>query len=784
MKTHFPRLLAKSRRNGEPFNHSMLLIGHLQDVHAAALRVLDATGEDQLRALGLEPRDYLARLRRCVLLAAAVHDIGKANDHFQGMLARQRNILQNPQGLRHEWVTILMLQSLKSWLLPAVAGSETDFAIVEWAVAGHHPAINHQSPPTNCSDKAGLEITFLLGHEDGLAILNWLSELFREAKLGTMPTPQSVTRTLAEADDVFTEITKLWRRAFRAWDGAIAASDDRKLLAAVKNCLVAADIAGSALPKVPADALRVSGERWNWIAKSFANTPEPGDLEKVCAARLGRNAPREFQLQVAASEDAVTFVKAGCGTGKTLAAYMWAARHHATRPLWFCYPTTGTATEGFKDYLYEPKGELGALGARLFHSRADIDFEIILGTGPDSGDDDRDVAAKLEALAAWSTPIASCTVDTVLGVVQNNKRGLFAWPALARSAFVFDEIHSYDDRLFSALLRFLHDLPGLPALVMTASLPRAREDALRKALQSRGIDLAPIEGPKELEELPRYHKVVAANNNPLPYVEKELASGGKVLWVCNTVGRVMEAAERAIAAGFDPMLYHSRFRYVDRVERHKAVVEAFTPQRPGPALAICSQVAEMSLDLKGCTMLITDLAKVPALIQRLGRLNRQAEPGDPTRPLIVIEPDGPKPFLPYTPDELEAARKWLRKLPDRAITQRDLSEKWEHADGALPEHVDSAWLDGGPCTTVTELRDLSPGISVLLREDVDHMLASRGKDDDVGRYVIPMNQPYGVAWQNWCKHKGIPIAEPGFVRYDGKRGAEWEKERNLQPLII
>jgi CRISPR-associated endonuclease/helicase Cas3 len=475
-------------------------------------------------------------------------------------------------------------------------------------------------------------------------------------------------------------------------------------------------------------------------------------------------------------------VKAGCGTGKTLAAYMWTAKHHPTRRLYFCYPTTGTATEGFKDYLYEPAGELGKLGARLFHSRAEIDFEIILGTGPDSRDDDRDLALKLESLEAWSTPIVSCTVDTVLGIVQNNKRGLFAWPALAQSAFVFDEIHSYDDRLFGALLRFLRDLPGLPALLMTASLPRAREEALRKALYLRGIKLTPIVGPKDLEERPRYHKTTIASKDPVTLIAEELKSGGKVLWVCNTVARVLDAADRAIAAGLTPMLYHSRFRYVDRVERHNAVVESFTPEHPDAALAICSQVAEMSLDLKGCTMLVTDLAPVAALIQRFGRLNRQADDGDPTRPFIIIEPDGSKPYLPYSAEELEAARQWIEKLPAEGISQRNLSDKWEQADDALPEHVDSAWLDGGPCSTVTELRELSPGISVLLREDVDRMLASR--DDDVGRYVIPMNQPHGVAWQQWCKHKGIPIAEPGFIRYDGKRGAQWEKERSFPVLII
>jgi CRISPR-associated endonuclease/helicase Cas3 len=265
----------------------MYLLGHLQDVYVAALRILDATGEDQLHALGLDSQVYFPRFRRCVLLAAAVHDIGKANSHFQDMITGKRNILQNPQGLRHEWVTVLMLQSLKIWLLPAVGGNETDFAIVAWAVAGHHPAVTHQSPPTTCPENAGVDVTFLLNCNDGLEIIGWLSDVFREAELaargrsrfsrfrplkssgkqwvdsarndfchgllGPLPAMQNLTRSLAESDDVFTEIAKLWGRAWRVWDSAIAETDDRKLLAAVKDCLIAADIAVSALQKAFAD---------------------------------------------------------------------------------------------------------------------------------------------------------------------------------------------------------------------------------------------------------------------------------------------------------------------------------------------------------------------------------------------------------------------------------------------------------------------------------------------------------------------------------------------------
>ena len=388
------------------------------------------------------------------------------------------------------------------------------------------------------------------------------------------------------------------------------------------------------------------------------------------------------------------------------------------RRLYFCYPTTGTATEGFKDYLFEPDGELGGLGARLFHSRRDVDFEIILGTGADSDHPEADVAARLETLEAWSTPIVACTVDNVLGLVQNNKRGLFAWPALAQAAFVFDEIHAYDDRLFGALLRFLRDLPGLPCLLMTASLPKPREEALCRTVRDvHGLNLEPIPGPKELEELPRYHKLAAADNDPLPLIQSEIQRGGKVLWVRNTVGRVMDAADKA--KDFGPLLYHSRYRYEDRVEQHERVVRAFTPEHHGPALAICSQVAEMSLDLKGCTLLVTDLAPVPALIQRLGRLNRHAEPGDQTRPFVVLELDTKARgwHLPYTESDLAPARAWLGRLPGSGISQSHLAALWEQSADKPPDLVASAWLDGGPTTTVTELREASPGITVILGTD-------------------------------------------------------------------
>jgi CRISPR-associated endonuclease/helicase Cas3 len=785
------QLRAKSWDDGKagPPPTGIFLSQHLADVYSSAKRVLESTADDQLLAFGLQPEQHRARFQRCVLLAAALHDLGKANSHFQGMIYGRRDVRVQPQGLRHEWVTLLMLQELRDWLLPALEHSRRDFSFVEWAVVGHHPSREHASPPRSCPPGAGAEIEFLMGEADFKTALDFLRSVFQ---LEESPATVNYARNLVGSRNVFEELAQWSRANQKMWDQLRSESriwginlsrggsmdngsnsvglappvtaPDWRLVAAVKNCLIAADIAGSALPKGYA-----GNPDWSdWITQSFATRPEPGDLRSIVDHRLGNNIIRPFQQEVALSSDAVTLVKAGCGSGKTLAAYMWAVTNHPSRRLYFCYPTTGTATEGFRDYLYDEVEGNSRVGARLFHSRRDVDLDIILNAGQDLITPTDEVTKHVEAIESWSTPIVTCTADTVLGLMQNNRRGLLAWPALAQAAVVFDEIHAFDNRLFGTLLRFLRDLPGVPVLLMTASLPSVRENALRAVVEGRGQRLLPVPGPPELENLPRYHREVPGSHDPIPEIRRILERQGKVLWVCNTVNRVMEAA--TFAAEHCPILYHSRFKYEDRVARHKAVVDAFNPQiNAGSAFAICSQVAEMSLDLSA-DLLVTDLAPVPALIQRLGRLNRRVRPGGPTKPFIVVDPEH---HLPYTPVQLEAARQWLARLPTTDISQHALAEVWEQTDDPTPVSTPSAWLDGGPVTTVSELRESSVGITVLLDTD---RIAVRNDSSLLRRLILPMPAPSTLSWQAWPRERGIPVAPGDSILYDRMRGAEWQKK--------
>ena len=167
-------------------------------------------------------------------------------------------------------------------------------------------------------------------------------------------------------------------------------------------------------------------------------------------------------------------------------------------------------------------------------------------------------------------------------------------------------------------------------------------------------------------------------------------------------------------------------------------------------------------------MHVIDNAACPVTtIQRLGRLNREAKIGDMTQPFAMIETEN---HLPYTSADLEATRSWFASLAEDCLSQKHLAEAWEQTGDQPPEFVASAWLDGGPKTEVTELREGSPGITVLMEQDLSRVKANR---TDLGRLSLPMTQT-SLPWQSWRRERGLPVAPKGTITYCKLRGAEWK----------
>lgn len=736
------RLLAKAWDGEGAIPPEITLPGHTAAVRQAAEVLLKQRGAASLAAVGL-PEAALERLRRLVLLSAVLHDLGKANEHFQRMIRRQ----QQGQLVRHEAVGAWLAWQpcLRPWLESA-AGSRADLALVLAAVAGHHRKFRAQA--IDAHGGLGTRVRVFAAHPDVIATLRLIS---------TPPADMTDVDLQLHAGVPGMQARLLFADLERTIADVLGAdSTARPMLALLKVLLINADVAGSAQQQGAVDGA--------WIDRLLTQRADRAALEALVARRLAGHPLRPFQRAVACSSAPITLVEAGCGSGKTLAAYVWFACQHAGRQLWITYPTTGTALEGYRGYLHGIDG----LATDLESGRRDIDLTLCgLNDGAGTDEAQRD-ADRLAALRAWGRDAIACTVDTVLGLVQNQRKGLYAWAGLCHAAVVFDEIHAYDDRLFGCLLRFLGDLPGIPALLMTASLPAARRAALERLCRERhGCELRIISGPAELEALPRYRLALAEASDAWQTVGAALAEGAKVLWVANTVDRCIATAQAAVARAWRPLIYHSRFRYLDRVARHRDIIAAFAG--PGPCLAVCTQVAEMSLDLS-TDLLVSDLAPIPALIQRFGRLNRRSTPQSPAppRPALVLPVENP---LPYTAEALDEARSWLHALQGGDRSQRDLVAAWRSDAAASVAEVPSAWFDGGLDTEPREVREASPGITVLLEDDAAEV---RADPQRAIAYALPMPPPpRSLEWQRWPRLAYLPLAPRDAIDYDPCRGALW-----------
>ncbi|MFS8829955.1 CRISPR-associated helicase Cas3' [Synechococcus sp. R8-2] len=306
----------------------------------------------------------------------------------------------------------------------------------------------------------------------------------------------------------------------------------------------------------------------------------------------------------------------------------------------------------------------------------------------------------------------------------------------------------------------------------------------------------PIEGPQELEELKRYQiREIQLKEDPInsesiwSEVTKAVQENQKVLWVTNSVASCIDIYQQAQKKLQDikaeVLIYHSRFRYKDRLRKHEQIINAFG--QPGPVLAVTTQVCEMSLDLSA-DLLISAMAPATSLIQRLGRLNRRMKSEqEGSRVALFYEWNE---HLPYGAAELETGRQLLEQLRElEYISQRDLADIISQLSREEPARVKSAWLDQNWCTYPSSLREAGYTITVLLAEDQDAIWKAaevrQKKALDKGQklsrmqaflqeaqaWSIPIRIPdKKTEWWNWQRRGFYFITEPGYITYSEEVG--------------
>jgi len=718
------RLLAKSydrdRHGSSPPDYA-LLVQHSRDVAEACKALASSSGQIALLCSNISPGAY-PRFYRALVGNGWIQDIGKANNHFQAMLSGQPQITQL---LRHETISGLLMFSerFREWLEPLA----DTLLLSLWGAIGHHRKFDERTVPQQVGS-----MMLHTAHDDFATILN---EMRSDLSLGESPRFERdwiIGRSRRESCDIpALETIRDLQDEFENYEPHFADEDERRMLALVKGFGICADVAASAVAARGQWSANYSLTRF--IEESLGIGLKTDDLSKLISSWAWATASqrrnddeenllppgfvcRNFQNEVAASESYLTLAQAGCGSGKSLAAYLWArgwcacfeTERRTNFRLFFCLPTTGTTTEHFKDYALESGIDVELIS--LTHSRSSIDLKSMAETAPqeEASDKESDTGKqaqaalnaerdKIESLALWSTPLVVTTSDTILGLMSNARRAVYSLPAIVNSAIVFDEIHAFDDQMFGHLLVFLKNFPRLPVLLMTASLPEERKRAIERVRP----DLNPIPGPPEFELLERYLIDDSRNDEGIwQAIQERLRAHEKVLWVRNRVAWANNSYADSLTEfrsrfpNCSINVYHSRFRYKDRSGRHRRVIDDFKTDGKA-AILVATQVAEMSLDLSA-DLLITDIAPVPSLIQRMGRLNRRSTPDkrQPPKPALIrsLPEREPNVCLPYEKEELEISARWITALKSfsKPLNQRDLAEEFARLNNAAEYDIAKA----------------------------------------------------------------------------------------------
>lgn len=425
-------------------------------------------------------------------------------------------------------------------------------------------------------------------------------------------------------------------------------------------------------PLIPMDKMIVDDadqrkrEGWRrWYQTSPRIEAEHADIASGYQERF-KFEPRDLQRKLFEIIDATTnpgifIVEAPMGVGKTEAALIGVEQLSTkmkTSGMFFGLPTQATS-DGIFDrigcWLKALDDEKKSL--QLVHGKAALnDSYTSLPRTNIYDESDRPVVVN-----EWFTGRKTAVLDDfVVGTIDQFLMSALKLKHLAlrhlgfsKKVIVIDEVHAYDAYMNQYLYRALRWMGAynVPVLILSATLPaKTRIGLIEHYLRGGGKKWRDVERPEGWETTRAYplvtytdgtsvkqHSDIKVENHSvvdvLPLDEKllistldgQLKDGGIAGIIVNTVKRAQEIAKMCRSHfGEDPVeLIHSNFIATDRVKKEKELLRTIGKgaKRPHKKIIVGTQVMEQSLDID-FDLLISDLAPMDLLIQRIGRLHR------------------------------------------------------------------------------------------------------------------------------------------------------------------
>lgn len=624
---------------------------------------------------------------------AGVHDIGKATPGFQykvperaelveemGLPLPHQHMMNRP--FSHAYMGEVILES---WL----DGREWDYSRAYGSVIGAH----HGAPPSNedvlskIIEKSTYAPIEGLGNQDWqsaqLELLNWVFELTGMANY------ENIFQACSMPQPVQVLVSALLIMS----DWIASNSDFFPLVSSVANneeLCVRADTAWALLSLPSAwHAVQDNLGDQELFHSRFDSLPEnatlrPAQLEALHSV-LGLDGP------------GLLIIEAPMGNGKTEASLLCAevlAAKTGSGGVAYLLPTMATTNamfgrvEKWLEHVPDARGK-SVQSMQLLHSKAALngDFSKLRSWGSTwMGDGEGSQTAEDIIAHQWFggrkrgllSSFVVGTVDQLLMAALKTRHVQLRHLGLAGKVVVIDEVHAYDAYMNTYLDRVLTWLGayGVPTILLSATLPANRRNELIHAY--RGRDRKTSSGhsrrrdvpdaPRKATGEPAYPLITVAPRQGeldenmyrmcsessvgtdvivqgmddddtilVAHLKDLLSDGGCACVLRDTVGRAQhtygqlkrEFGEKQVK------LVHSRFIAVDRMANDAELLRLLGPdsdERPEKLIVVGTQVIEQSLDIDFDVM-ITDLAPIDLLLQRMGRLHRhQRGKGQSERP--------------------------------------------------------------------------------------------------------------------------------------------------------
>jgi len=389
----------------------------------------------------------------------------------------------------------------------------------------------------------------------------------------------------------------------------------------------------------------------------FNENPEKFIEEYVKSKNNSLNKEKlKIQKEISQYDDVLLI--APTGWGKTVSSILF-----FKNKLLITLPTI-TATKDFYDKIRNTFGDKVEMyfylrDAFLFHEVSEEEL-----------DEERLFSYELAKYLFY--PIMITTVDQILLLFLQAGKYYIRRFNLYGASIVLDEIHLLNPEMLYTFLYFYKkykNLYNLRLLAMSATLPKAVIEFIRKE-----VGLA-FEERILLEEYKIRRRIMFKyfEEDILNWIRKNVEffnQNKKFLIIVNTINKSQEVYKILKERFKNVILLHSRFLVKDRFDKEEKLKNELEKgeNRNTPLIFIATQVAEVSLDIS-LDFLLTELAPIPSLIQRFGRINRNGDITDKIN-VYIFEPNEIKELerkrgrYVYQRDELEIAKEIIKKLEE------------------------------------------------------------------------------------------------------------------------